>query len=103
MKLVLITPCKEYLLAEILEKASENLNTIIRNTPWLKWKQMWDVNGKGRMQWYIVVDTTLNKEERLKYFAKLVCEIEHYEPSSRICPHDLYYEDFEKYFEVYRK
>ena len=47
--------------------------------------------------------TTLNKEERLKYFAKLVCEIEHYEPSSRICPHDLYYEDFEKYFEVYRK
>ena len=101
MRMVLITPCKDCLLAEIREKASANLNNIIRQTKWLSWKQQWDVNGKGRMQWYIAADTTVDKENQLKQFAKMLCEIEKYEPSSRICPHDLYYEDFEKYFEEY--
>ena len=101
MRMVLITPCKDCLLAEIREKASENLNNIIRQTKWLSWKQQRDVNGKGRLQWYIVADTTIDKENRLKQFAQILCEIEKYEPSSRICPHDLYYEDFEKYFEEY--
>lgn len=103
MKSVLITPCKECLLAEFREKVSNNLNCIVRQTDWLKWEQMRDVNGKGRMQWYIVADTTLDKEKRLLQFAKILCELEGYEPFSRICPHDLYYEDFEKYFAEYRK
>lgn len=103
MKNVFITPCKDYLLAEFREKVSMNLNSIVKYTEWLKWKQMKDVNGKGRMQWYIVADTTSDKENRLLQFAKILCNDERYIPSSRICPHDLYYEDFEKYFEEYRK
>lgn len=103
MKTVFITPCKDCLLAELREKASDNLNSIINQTKWLKWKQMRDVNGKGRMQWYIVADTTFEKEKRLLRFAEILCDIERYEPHSRICPHDLYYEDFEKYFAKYIK
>lgn len=98
MKTVFITPCKDCLLAEFREKVSDNLNSIISQTKWLKWKQMRDVNGKGRMQWYIVADTTFNKEDRLSQFARILCEDESYTPHSRICPHDLYYEDYEKYF-----
>lgn len=64
---------------------------------------MRDVNGKGRMQWYIVADTTFEKEKRLFRFAEILCDNERYEPHSRICPHDLYYEDFEKYFAKYIK
>ena len=102
MKIVLITPCKDYLLAELREKASKNLTSIIKQTEWLKWQQMIDVNGKGVMQWYIV-DTTCDKEKRLTQFAKILCDIEHYKPSPRICPNDSYYEDFEKYFDEYRE
>lgn len=98
MKMVFITPCKDYVLTELREKASVNLNSIIRQTPWLSWKQMNDVNGKGRKQWYIVINTSVDKDNRLKQFAKII-EDEGYTPSSRICPHDLYYEDYERYFE----
>lgn len=103
MRRVFITPCKECLLAELREKASANLNGIIKQTEWLQWKQMNDVNGKGRKQWYIVVDTTSDKEKRLLQFAKIMCEEECYVPSSRICPHDLYYEDYEIFFTDYLK
>ena len=98
MKYVLITPCKDCVLAEISEKASAKLNQTIRQTKWLSWKHIHDVNGKDRLQWYIAADTTEDKENRLIQFAALLCEEEGYEPSSRICPHDLYYEDYEKYF-----
>ena len=97
MRFVGITPRKDCLLAELREKASTGLNNVIRQTPWLKWLQMKDVNGKGRMQWYIVVDTTSDKENRLRTFAAIL-DKEGYSPSSRICPHDNYYEDSEKYF-----
>lgn len=93
MKRVFITPCKDYLLVELREKASSNLKGIIKETEWLQWKQMKDVNGKRRKQWYIVVDTISEKEQRLLHFAKILREDEHYTFSSRICPHDLYYED----------
>ena len=93
MKYVYITPCKDCLLAELREKASPILRNIIKSTPWMKWEKRKDVNGKGRMQWYIVVDTTADKEERIKKFAELMCGCEGYAPWSRICPHDLYYED----------
>lgn len=101
MRMVFITPCKDCLLVEFREKASFDLNNIIRQTDWLKWKQMNDVNGKGRLQWYVVVDTTSDKDKRLKYIAKILCEDENYVPSSRICPHDLYYEDYVNYFDAY--
>ena len=100
MNIAYITPCKDYLLAELREKASVNLRSIIARTPWLSWKRMYDVNGKGRMQWYIVVDTTIDKEKRLSYFSNILCDKEGYEPSSRLCPHDLYYDDL-KYFPGY--
>ena len=56
---------------------------------------------------FIVVSTLLlkkrsEKDKRLSDFSNFVCNIEHYEPSPRICPHDLYYEDFVQYFEPYR-
>lgn len=102
MKLVFITPCQNDLLVEIPRKASEELSALIKKVPWLIWKEMQDVNGRGKRQWYIVVDTSVNKEKRLKYFARFICEKEGYEPSSRIHPHDLYYEDFEKYFSCYK-
>lgn len=101
MKIVYITPCKDYLLAEFRERASINLNNIIRRTEWLSWKQMDDVNGKGRKQWYIVADTRIDKDNRLSQFAKILCKDEKYIPSSRLCPHDLYYEDYEMYFSCY--
>lgn len=101
LKYVLITPCKNYLLAELCEKASSNLNKIINQTKQLKWKKTKDVNGKDREQFYIVADTTLDKEYRLTQFAKILCEDEKYKPHSRICLHDLYYEDYEKYFSPY--
>lgn len=102
MKLVYITPCKDFLLAEIHEKSSEQLRNAIRQTEWLSWKKMKDVNGKAREQWYIVVDTSVDKESRLTQFAKILCDDEGYMPSSRICPHDWYYEDYQKYFEEYK-
>ena len=92
-----ITPCKDCLLTEFREKATFNLNQIVRRTDWLKWKQMNDVNGKNRMQWYIVVDTTTDKEKRLTEFANILRE-EGYSTFVRIEPHDAYYEDYEKYF-----
>ena len=98
MKMMFITPCKDCVLAEIREKASVSLNSIIRQTSWLSWKQMKDVNGKGRLQWYIVVDTSFDKENRLQQFVQIISE-EGYSTRSRICPHDLYYEDYERYFE----
>ena len=98
MKMMFITPCKDCVLAEIREKASVKLNSIIRQTSWLSWKQMKDVNGKGRLQWYIVIDTSFDKENRLQQFVKII-EEEGYYSSPRICPHDLYYEDYERYFE----
>ena len=101
MKKVYITPCKNCLLAEFREKVSTELNSIIRQTGWIKWKQMKDVNGKGRMQWYLVADTTIDKEDRLMQFAKLLCEAEGYDPCVRICPHDPYYDDYEKFFGEY--
>ena len=101
MKKVYITPCQNYLLAEFREKVSTELNSIIRQTGWIKWKQMKDVNGKGRMQWYLVADTTIDKEDRLMQFAKLLCEAEGYDPCVRICPHDPYYDDYEKFFGKY--
>ena len=97
MKSVYITPRKNSLLAELRTKASIGLNNVVRQTPWLKWSQMKDVNGKGRMQWYIVVDTSIDKESRLTWFAKLLAS-EGYTPSCRICPHDNYYEDYQNYF-----
>ena len=103
MKMILITPSKDCLYAEILEKASDNLNCFIRQKHWLKWKKRLDINGKRKMQWYIVVDITSEKDKRLSDFSDFVCNVEHYEPSPRICPHDLYYEDFVQYFEPYRK
>ena len=102
MKLILITPSKDCLYAEILEKASEKLNAFIRQTSWLRWEKKKDINGKNKQTWYIVVDTSAEKEKRLAEFAEVVCVLEHFEPSPRICPHDLYYEDFEQYFESYR-
>ena len=101
MKNVYITPCQTCLLAEFREKVSEQLNEIVRQTNWIKWKQMKDVNGKGKLQWYLVVDTTADKDSRLTEFAKLLCEKEGFDPAVRICPHDLYYEDYEKYFGKY--
>lgn len=103
MKCVLITPCEKYLLAEFREKVSPELNAVISRTEWLRWRQMKDVNGSGRMQWYIAADTTFDKDNRLIQFAKILCENEGYQPSSRICPHDLYYEDYKKYFEDYEQ
>lgn len=97
MKMIYITPCKDCVLAELREKASDSLKNIIQQTQWLSWRPMDDVNGRGRKQWYIVIDTSFDKESRLKQFAKII-EDEGYIPSSRICPHDLYYEDYEKYF-----
>ena len=101
MRTVYITPCQNYLLAEFREKTSEELNRIVKRTEWIKWKQMKDVNGKGRVQWYLVADTTYEKDNRLAEFAKLLCEKEGYYPSVRICPHDLYYDDYEKFFGKY--
>ena len=101
MRTVYITPCQNCLLAEFREKASEQLNTIVRQTNWIKWKQMKDINGKGVMQWYLVADTTSDKDSRLTEFAKLLCEKEGYDPSARICPHDLYYDDYERFFGKY--
>ena len=101
MNIVYITPCQNCLLAEFREKVSERLNISIRQTSWIKWKQLRDVNGKGRMQWYLVVDTTVDKDNRLVQFAKMLCENEGYEPSVRICPHDFYYEDYENFFSKY--
>ena len=63
---------------------------------------MKNINGKTCERWYIVVDTTIDKEKRLMQFAKFICDVEGYAPSSRICPHDLYYEDFSDYFECYK-
>lgn len=97
MKIMFITPCKDCVLAEVRESAPYKLKTIIRQTSWLSWKKMKDVNGKARDQWYIVIDTSFDKENRLKQFAKII-EDEGYYTSSKICPHDLYYEDYEKYF-----
>ncbi len=101
-RIVYITPRKDDVLAEIREKASDILNNIIRQYEWLKWKKMKDVNGKGREQWYIIADTSKDKDSRLSKFSEILCNIENFEPSPRICPHDLYYEDFEKYFDKYR-
>ena len=101
MKKVYITPCQNCLLAEFREKVSDQLNNIVRQIAWIKWKKMKDVNGKDRPQWYLVADTTLDKENRLIQFAKLLCEVEGYDPSARICPHDLYYEDYENFFGKY--
>ncbi len=103
MRSVYITPCEFYLLAEFREKISANLSNKIKQIPWIRWKQMKDVNGKGRMQWYLAVDKTTDKSIRLTQFAKLLCEEESYFPFSRICPHDLYYEDYRMYFEEYEK
>ena len=101
MKKVYITPCQNYLLAEFRERVSERLNSTVSNTNWITWKQMKDVNGKDRKQWYLVADITSDKENRLTQFAELLCEKEGYEPSVRICPHDLYYEDYENFFSKY--
>lgn len=103
MRMVFITPCKDCILAEIREKASPSLNNYIRqNNAWIKWEQKQDVNGKGRLQWYIVVNTSAYKDIRASSFASVICEKEGFSPSSRICPHDLYYEDFVKYFSKYQ-
>ncbi len=40
MKYVLITPCKDCVLAEIPEKASAKLNQTIKQTKWLSWKHI---------------------------------------------------------------
>ncbi len=101
MKKVYITPCQNYLLAEFRERVSECLNITVSNTNWITWKQMKDVNGKDRKQWYLVADTTADKDNRLTQFAELLCEKEGYEPSVRICPHDSYYEDYENFFSKY--
>ena len=103
MKCVFITPLKDCLLAELTEKSSDNLNDLIRRILWLRWKKMKDVNGKNCQRLYIVVDTTEEKEKRLSQFARLICEVEGYTPSPRICPHDLYYEDYCDYFECYKQ
>lgn len=100
MRCVFITPCKDCLLVEMREKSSANLRGIIVRTPWLKWEQRKDVNGKGHLQWYIVVDTMVDKDSRLKEIAKVLCEDEGFTASSRICPHDSYYEDM-KFFPGY--
>lgn len=97
MQSVYITPCNNFLLAELRTKASSCLNNTVRQTPWLKWAQMKDVNGSGRMQWYIVVDTSVDKESRLTWFAKFL-KSEGYTASCRICPHDNHYEDYQNYF-----
>ena len=97
MSAVYITPCKDCLLAELRTRASVGLNNAVEQKPWLKWERMKDVNGRNGMQWYIVVDTTVDKEQRLTIFARLL-KSEGYEASCRICPHDNYYEDFQKYF-----
>jgi hypothetical protein len=97
MSAVYITPCKDYLLAELRTRASVGLNNAVKQTPWLKWTNKPDVNGRSCMQWYIVVDTTVDKEQRLIFFARLL-KSEGYEASCRICPHDNYYEDYQKYF-----
>ena len=101
MKKIYITPYPNCLLAEFKEKASVQLNNAVRQTGWIKWRRIKDVNGKSRPQWYLVADTTSDKDNRLTEFAKLLCEKEGYDPSSRICPHDLYYEDYEKFFSKY--
>lgn len=100
MKQIYLTPWKDCLYAEIREKASPSLNNFIRITPWVKWQQLRDINGKGRMQWYIVVDTTADTEKRLSVFADYVCRMEGYEAVCKICPHDLNYE-YMKYFPGY--
>jgi hypothetical protein len=103
MKYVFITPCENCVLAEFRQKVSENLRQIVNQTPWLRWENMRDVNGKGHMQWYIVADTSSDKENRLTEFAEILCNKEQYYPSPRICPHDLYYEDFECFFQKYKE
>lgn len=102
MKYVFITPCQSELLVEFRERASNNVHSFVRQNYWIKWQQRDIVNGTGCKQWYLVVDTTVDKDNRLAHFAKMLCETEGYYPSSRICPHDWYYEDFENYFSKYK-